>query len=111
MHLVDSGEDPVGFGARAEEDGLEHLCGRDETVERTVRGAVVQQGAHEVPRVDGADAERALAVEKSHRALPLDAAEHGAGREVAVVASHWPISQDHKPARRTRVPLELPDAR
>ena len=88
VHAVDGGKDPVGLLARAEEDRLEHLRRRDQAVERAVGGAVVEERAHEVPRVERADPEGALAVEKAHRALALDAAEHGAGREVAVVGAH-----------------------
>ena len=65
VHPRDDGEDAVGLGAGAEEDGLEHLRRGDEPLEGLIAVARVVLGADVVARVEGADQQRALAVHET----------------------------------------------
>ncbi len=88
VHAIDDRKDTVGLLAAAEEDRLEHAPGVRDAPERCALVTGVFARADVVERLDGADAERALAVHEPDRLLFVDHAQQRAfAWEVAVVRS------------------------
>ncbi len=86
VHAVDRGQDAVGLGACAEEDGLEHAARVGDPPEGCALVAGVHARADVVERLDGADAERALAVHEPNGLLFVDRSQYRcSAREIAVV--------------------------
>ncbi len=76
VHAVDDLKDAVGLFAATEEDRLEHTSRVRNALERRALVASVFACADIVERLDGANAERALAVHQPDRLLFVDRPKH-----------------------------------